>query len=120
MHVVTQTGPRDGPHLLVCDSASVTLLIGTGVSLLGSGNHENTKNYMETFWGTVVERAQSEKGHSITLQVIESGGERGPRPGRKGVTRCREGWFFFCFLPRNRVVGENTTQQTFLSFANTM
>lgn len=106
-------------HISLFVTASVTLLIGTGVSLLGSGNHENTKNYMETFWGTVVKRAQSEKGHSITLQVTESGGERGPRPGRKGVTRCREGCFF-CFLPRNGVVGENTTQQTFLSFAKTI
>lgn len=60
-------------HISLFVTALVTLLIGTGVSLLGSGNHENTKNYMETFWGTVVERAQSEKGHSITLQVKRVG-----------------------------------------------
>lgn len=97
-------------HVTAHISLFVTALIGTGVSLLGSGNHENTKNYMETFWGTVVERAQSEKGHSITLQAKENGGERGTPPWKEGsnLTQRR---MVFLLLAQERSGGRkhNTT-----------
>lgn len=84
------------------------------LSPLESGNHENTKHHVETFRGTVVEGTQGEKG----LQVMEGGGERELRPGRKGVTRCKEGWF--SLLAQERSGGRKHKIQTFLSFVNVM
>lgn len=70
-NVVTKTGPRDSAYLLVCGSFGDTVdqnwvVVGDGgllslTSPLDSGNHENTKNHVETFWGVVVEN-----GHSIS------------------------------------------------------
>lgn len=87
-NVVTKTGPRDSAYLLVCSSFGDTVdqnwvVVGNGgllslMSPLVSGNHENTKNHVETFWGVVVE-----KGHGITLRMTESVSEGGPHPGKQ-------------------------------------
>ena len=52
------------------------------MSCLGSGNHENTENHME-IWGAATEGTQQRKATALTPHMKESGGDKGPRPGRE-------------------------------------